>query len=374
MIRGFDMHIRLHWLLLPPSTILMALLGGQPAAASDSFDGITIIAFAGGHDVLPGGDHIVTFVSSRGSYAAVLRNFAGTGRGCLAGEVPGSYTGRSIEFGVEGDLTARRHGVDTLCPRFALTLEDGGVRVRIGGHYSRRHPIVARVPLVAVDFGAPHFVRHEVKGVRLGPVPSAEDLGPVRPASHPNAYAYRGFRRDVGIEAGKPRNVQGYAAPAAITGWPWDVLYAARYRREYEEAVPLEGLREALFRQYGPPSSRAPDDMQWFWVYDLEGNLVTPGDTSGACAETAGYWLTYDANGRITGLKAQSNRFDFGAWGCSLLMDINARSSSGGATHYSVQMVSGYAMAMSHFFQRIAEPVAVVERLEALHEARPTID
>jgi hypothetical protein len=368
------MHMRLHWLLLPLAAVLMALPVSQPATANDSFDGISIIAFAGGHDVLPGGDHIVTFVSSRGSYAAVLQNFAGTRRGCLAGEVPGSYTGRSIEFGVDGDLTARRYRLDTLCPRFSLTLEDGGVRVRAGERYSRRHPIVARVPLVALDFGASHFVRHEVRGVRLGPVLSPDDLGPVRPARGPTAYAFRNFRRDVGVEAGKPRNVQGYAAPAAITGWPWEVLYAASYRREYEEAVRLEGLREALFRQYGPPSSQAPDDMQWFWVYDLDGHLVTPGDTSGACAETVGYWLTYDSNGRITGLKAHSNRFDFGAWGCSLLMDVNARSSSGGVTHYSVDMVSGYAMAMSHFFQRIAEPVAVMENLDALHEAKPTIN
>ncbi|PSJ43789.1 hypothetical protein C7H85_16220 [Zobellella endophytica] len=341
-----------------------------PAAATESMDGITIIEFAGGQDALPGGDHIVTFVSSRGSYAAV----AGRGRGCLATAVPGSYTGRSITFGVDAPLDARRHGLDTLCPRFALTLESDGVRVEAEPRYSRRHRVLARVPLVSVDFGAPHFRRHDVKGVRLGPLLSREDLGPLRPASHPNAYVYRNFRRDVGVEAGKRRNVQGRAAPAEITGWPWDVLYSAHYYREYEATVPLEGLQDALFEQYGPPSAEAADGMQWYWFYDLEGMLTKPEGGAGPCAETLGYWLHQDANGRVTSLSTPANKHDLGAWGCSLLMDINARSSSGGVTHYSLSMVSGYTMAISHFFQRIEEAMAVKERIDALHNTLPVVD
>jgi hypothetical protein len=349
-------------------------LTAAAAAVGETMDGITIIDFAGGQNALPGGDHIVTFVSSRGSYAAVAQDFGGTRRGCLATDVPGSYSGRSISFGIEGPLDVRRYRLDTLCPRFTLTLEGDGVRVQVPPHYSRRHRVAARVPLASIDFGAPHFRRHEVKGVRLGPVLTPEDLGPVRPASGPNAYVYRGFRRDVGIEAGKLRNVQGYAAPADVTGWPWDVLYLARYRREYEEPVSLPGLRQALFDQLGTPSSESADGMQWFWIYDLQGNLVQPGSSSSACGGTARYWVSQDAEGRVTSLAAQANMQDFGAWGCSLMVDINARSSSGGATHYSVYMVSGYAMAMNHFFQRITEPVAVKERLDALHAVKPVIE
>lgn len=59
---------------------------------------------------------------------------------------------------------------------------------------------------------------------------------------------------------------------------------------------------------------------------------------------------------------------------CSLLMDINARSSSGGVTHYSVSMVSGYGMAISHFFQRIQEAVTVKEQIDALHNAKPAVN
>ena len=352
--------------------VLCGLAWTTPAAAAESLDGITIIEFAGGQDALPGGDHIVTFVSSRGSYAAVARPPAG--RGCLAAAVPGSYTGRSISFGVDAPLEARRFRLDTLCPRFSLTVDGDGVRVQVGERYSRRHAVVAHVPFAALDFGAPHFVRHEIRGVRLGPVLASEDLGPLRPARYPNQYAYRSFRRAVGMEAGKPRAVDGYAAAAEITGWPWDVLYLARYRREYEEPVSLPGLQQALFDQLGTPSSESADGMQWFWIYDLEGNLVQPGSSSSACGGTERYWVSQDAERRVTSLAAQANKQDFGAWGCSLMVDINARSSSGGATHYSVYMVSGYAMAMNHFFQRITEPVTVKEQLDALHAVKPVIE
>jgi len=345
-----------------------------PTAATESWNGVTIIEFAGGQDALPGGNRIVIFVSPRGSYASVTQELAGGTRGCIATGVPGSYTGGTIAFGVNAPLDARRHGLYTLCPRFSLTLEGDGVRVEVAPRHSRRHRVLARVPLVSVDFGAPHFRRHEVKGVRLGPVLAHENLGPLRPASHPNAYVHRSFRRSVGVEAGRRRNVQGLAAPAEITGWPWDVLYSANYRREYEATVPLQGLRHALFEQYGPPSAESADGMQWYWFYDLEGQPIEPGGGAGPCADTLRYWLRQDADGRVTSLSAPANKHDFGAWGCSLLMDINARSSSGGATHYTVYMVSGYAMAITHFFQRIQEAAAVKEQLDALHRVKPVLN
>ncbi|WP_445399356.1 hypothetical protein [Zobellella sp. An-6] len=374
------------WLLRAVIVACVTAWAG-PATAAESLDGITIIEFTGGHDVLPGGDHIVTFISSRGSYAAVTTT---SQRGCLAAAVPGSYTGKSITFGVEASMEARRIGVNTLCPKFTLTLEGDDVRVEAAplyGHhkpalkrresasdYSRRHAIIAQAPLVSVDFGASHFRRHEVKGVQLGPVLDQEDIGPLPRTNSPNGYIYRYFQRNVGVEAGKPRNVQGYVAPAEITGWPWDVLYSARYYRQYEAPVMLSSFKDVLFEQYGLPSAETADDMQWYWVYDLDGVLIKPGERSDPCSNTLGYWLKQNREGRVTSLTVSSNPLDLGAWGCSLLMDINARSNPGVVDHYSVNMVSGYAMAMSHFFQRIEEAQVVQGKFDELQSFKPDLN
>jgi hypothetical protein len=64
-------------------------------AAAQNFDGITIITFdrkgGPGGEAIADGDHIVTFVSARGTYASVATNFRGIRRGCLAEAVPGMH-------------------------------------------------------------------------------------------------------------------------------------------------------------------------------------------------------------------------------------------------------------------------------------------
>jgi len=357
--------------------VLLASAINFQMVRAQTFDGITIIDFPGaqGREAIADGDHIITFVSERGSYAAVATNFRGKRRGCIAAAVPGSYTGSSIKFGVEGDLGARRQGLSTLCPTFSLRFDgQNDVRVEAGPRYSREHRIVAHIPLRPIDFGAPHFMRHEVRGVRLGPVLNPDDLGPLPAKTYANSYAYKNFRHDVGVEAGKKRLVQGRAAPAEVTGWPWDVLYSANYYREYEQMNTIEGLRDAVIRQYGQPSSESTDRNYWVWLYDLDGNLVQPGSESDSCAITADYWLKYVPGGSVDHVNRNANMDDFGPWGCSLIMELNARGGSGGVKQYSVYMMSGYAMAMNHFFQQIEEPLAVMKQMQSHQYFKPRFD
>lgn len=225
-----------------------------------------------------------------------------------------------------------------------------------------------------MDFSAQHFMRHEIRGVRLGPVLDPADVGPARGSPGGNQLVYKGFRRDVGEEAGRQRNVQGRAAPAEITGWPWDVLYWASYIRHYEQKVAGEALRDAVLDKYGPPTAESPERDYWVWLYDLDGELVKAGSGSNACAVTADYWLATTPGGGVSQIKPEAGMRDFGPWGCSLMMELNARGGSGGADQYSVFLTSGYALAISHFLQRIEEPPRVVKKLKSLQDFVPTLE
>jgi hypothetical protein len=345
------------------------LLAAASLAGAQSFDGITIITFDGkggpGGEAIADGDHIVTFVSARGAYASVATNFRGIRRGCLAEAVPGSYTGRSIAFGIDAPLERRKFKLETLCPTFTLTFEDAqNVRVAAGNGYSRLQRVVARIPLVAVDFGAPHFARHEIRGVQLGPVLDRAELGPLRHSLD----RYRGFRRRVG--GGNDLTfVQGSAAAAEITGWPWDVLYDLRFSLSYDQKVTSAAFRDAAIERYGPPSSERPGNL--VWLYDLAGNLVRLSDPmTNSCRATAEYWLAHDAT-TIDHVDPDPNSSDFGPWGCSVIMEMNARSSDQGVDGFTVRLWSGYAIALNHFFQRLEEPKTVARALDELYHFEP---
>lgn len=356
-------------------TLAAGMLGAvlTPAVAlAQGFDGITIIAFkdAGGASAIAPGDHIVVFVTARGSFAAVTD---GSGKpGCVSSAVPGSYTGRSIAFGVEGTVAERAHRLDRLCPIF--TLHDEGadmVRVRAGSSYSQRHEVVARVPFRAIDFGAAHFARHNVRGVRIGPVEDRE-LGPLRGSDFQDHV--RNFARQVGKPGESGARVQGYAAPAAVTGWPWDVLYYARFHQEFETKVASDGFREAVRRTYGEPSSEHPDSGYMAWLYDLDGKLATSSERGeNLCLRTAEFWAAYDARGFITSTGWQANSTDLGPWGCSLMMEITPNRSDGGVVGYALTLGSGYVRAINHFFQRLEDPRKTREKLDQSRSVAPTV-
>ena len=316
----------------------------------------------------------MTFVSARGSYASVVTNFRGTRAGCIATAVPGSYTGASIAFGVAEDAKLRRQGLETLCPVFTLRFEGPTtVRVTAGAHYSRQHAVAAHIPLRAMDFGAAQFRRSDIKGVRLGPVLNKAELGPL-PSVSSGQDASKYFRRKMEKRGYYFTNVQGNAAAAQVTGWPWDVLYDAHYLREFKAMVTSAGFREAVLRQYGTPSSERPQNGYMIWLYDLDGRQVTkdtPPDNS--CRRTADFWLKYDADNVIAGINWNSNSDDFGPWGCSVLMEINPNHGDGGVTGYYIRIASGYAMALNHFFQRLAQPVAVMKKIQAFKGYKPKV-
>ena len=350
------------------------LLAAAPIAGAQTFDGITIITFDGnrgpGREAIANGDHIVTFVSARGAYAAVATNFRGIRRGCIAEAVPGSYTGWSITFGIDAPIERRKFKLDTLCPSFTLTFEDrDSVRVAAANGYSRRQQVVARIPLVAVDFSAPHFARHEIRGVRLGPVLEPADVGPLRQSGASDHHKL--FRRQVG-EAGSYRTlVQGNAVAAEITGWPWDVASELRFSWEYEQKATSEAFRDAALQRYGPPSAERPGYL--VWLYDLAGNLVRLSDPmTNGCRATAEYWLKHDGT-NIGHVDANANSSDFGPWGCSVIMELGARRSDQGVDGFSIRLWSGYALALNHFFQRLEEPREVAGALGQLQQFEPRL-
>ena len=247
-------------------------------------------------------------------------SFRGSRRGCLAEAVPGSYTGRSIAFGIDAPLERRRFKLETLCPTFTLTFEDAqNMRVAAGDRYSRRQQVVARIPLVAIDFGAPHFVHHEIRGVRTrpsarpgGPRSAAGQRRPVQGLSPPG----RRERLLRHARSGQRRRRRGHRLA-------WDVLYDLRFSRDYKQSVTSIAFRKAALERYGPPSSERPGYL--VWIYDLAGNLVRlPDPMSNSCRATAEYWLAHDGT-RIDHVDRDANSNDLGPWGCSLIMEMGAR-------------------------------------------------
>lgn len=341
-------------------------LAGQ--ALAQNFDGITIIDFAdpAGAEAIAHGSHIITFVSARGSYAAVATNAKGTRRGCIATGVLDSYTGAAIAFGADADLPSRTQGLRTLCPRFVLRYEGPGVvRVTAGPNFSRRHRVVARIPLRPVDFGAASVTRHDIKGVRLGPVANGAELGPLR-ATGGSGDRFKNFQHQAGKNGRRDRSmVYGHAAAAEITGWPWDVLYEAQYIREFGERTATSAFWEAVRLRYGAPSAtRARHYM--LWLYDLDGKLVVPEQSpENSCLVTADFRLQRDEANAIAGIDWNADNNDFGPWGCSTIMELSANSASGGVDGYFIRIASGYAMAVNHFIQRIEETTRVAEKVGA---------
>jgi hypothetical protein len=351
-------------------------------------DGITIVRFsddkfAGGFlsliaaddpaamqkDTLTGMIYLVTFVSSRGSYGAVVSDRPGYYGGCTSLAIPGSYTGTTITFGMDASAVVRKQRLETYCPTFTLRLEDAAtVRVTAGNQLSSQMNIVARIPLRAVDFESAHFVKHDLKGVRLGPVKNRGELNPLRAAGY--GLRYKGFRRQVKASSGQANNILGHAAAAEMTGWPWDVLYYAQFTEKFPSYSTFAAFNDAVVEKYGEPSSRHGAYM--LWIYDLEGQKISLSQTPNACQSTLDLWVKYDQLRRAHGMDWRIDKgHDLSPWGCSLIMEINGNQQSGGVSGYRVQALSGYAMALNYFSQQVEKTEELKKKIEALQSSKP---
>lgn len=370
--------------LLLPLAIFATTLMSVAEANAQSFDGITIIEFAdeAGKNPIAYGEYIVTFVSARGSYAAVVPR-KGTHGGCQSLAVPGSYTGSSIAFGLAADEVVRTHRLQTYCPPFTLRFEDvGTMRIEAPADlaagraaYATRQKVVAHVPLRAVDFESAPFARHDLKGVRLGPILNGEDVGglTVR-VGDSQEDRYKGFQRQVAAGDGVRRAVLGRAAAAEVTGWPWDILYFAQYSEELERKSTSEAFDEAVLERYGEPSSLYEQSGYRLWVYDLDGRKLSFDEAgSDACRATLEFWLKADPLKRVHGLDWEFNSYDVAPWGCGVIMELNANPGDGGVSGYSIRAASGYIMAINHFLQRVDDTKELLGRVRALLDRKPQL-
>lgn len=357
------------------AVLVAAALSGAAPAAAQTFDGITIIRFSdeGGKRAIADGDHIVTFVSARGSYGAVVAP-RGSHAGCQALAVQGSYTGASIGFGMAVDpVVARQLQLKTYCPVFSMQFEDAEtVRITVpdyygpGKNYETSQKVVAHIPFHSVDFESEPFTRHDIKGVRIGPLLETQGLSGLGGSSG-GSDRHRFLTRQVTTMQGKETALQGRAAAAEITGWPWDVLYFANYSENFGAASTFDAFKEAVVERYGQPSSIYDESGFMLWLYDLDGRKLGIGDPDpSGCRATAEFWMQADPLKRVTGMGWDFGGSDIGPWGCSLVMNLSPDRSSGGVRGYWVQVGSGYVMAMNHFLQRIEQTTGLLDEVRTL--------
>lgn len=363
-------------------------------AHAETLDGITIIELEdntaskiiGGS----GGKHIVTFVSGLGTYAAVG---AGQSR-CVAWAAPGSYTGTSITFG----LSPESYSVKLqprLCQPFSLRLE-GGNTVRVEANnkpfsyvpdpnakpiqYSRRRTVLLRVPLQALDWGLPPFARHDVKGVRLGPVPfvtgqagdhtqiTVNDL--VHSAT---SGSFKSFKAIIKPGSGQsmPGYVLGWVAAAEVTGWPWDALIGLRYNEKLPQLSTSAAFENAVQDRYGPPSpgDGSLSDTAFYWLYDMQGKQRAASDPSD-CARSLKLWQNQPHSGGALNVFNS----DIGPWACALIMKLQTNPGTAGTvSSYISEVTSGYAFAINHFLRRLREMDQMRAKVGTVQSYQPTL-
>ena len=85
---------------------------------------------------------------------------------------------------------------------------------------------------------------------------------------------HRFLTRQVTSMQGEKAALRGRAAAAAITGWPWDVLYFADYSENFGATSTYDALKEVVFERYGEPSSIYDDFGFMLWLYDVDGKKL----------------------------------------------------------------------------------------------------
>lgn len=364
------------------------LLASGTAAADSRLDGITILtiendrdaykALTGNHHTGPEKRYLVSFVSARGTYAALLGS-GPTERDCIAWGTGTPATAGTVSFGLPDTPAKLESGTPKLCNPFSLNVKDAAtvaVDVVRGDPGARTYlgdwKVVVRVPLIALDWTMPAFLRHTVAEVPLGPMPLVEaavaDRGRMRLSEltfRPHYFMsefYRQFEvrfRDVPGDRDRPANLGGKVTPREMTEWPWDVLYAVHQKQTYQQAVTGAAFREAVDARYGEPSF---EDGRLVWAYDLEGNKLSRDDAAPTnCLATMDRWLRDPA--------VSSESSDYGMWGCALLVVMSSPGKI--VSEYRIEAVAGYAMAMNHFFRRLVEVEERKKVIERLLNARP---
>ena len=342
-------------------------------AGAQTFDGITIIELddRAGAEAIVGGNavtsHIVTFVSAAGTYAALTDE---NRRDCVAWAQPGSYTGDAITFGVPRD--EQRRASPRICLPFTLRLEGPDqVRVEAGERYSRARPIVGRVPLTAFDWSKPHFARHDIDGVVLGPVPalearlSAEADIRITPRTRRDGAIYEKIMRVTipdPANPNAPRTVDGRIAAARPIAWPWDALMRAGKTERLPQRSLIGPFDRAVVDRYGEPTMRERNPfgtkIVLSWFYDVTGRPVDPADGGpGSCLPTRELWAI------------AKDESDLGPWGCGLLFTVSHDGTRDFVSTYEIDAQSGYVAALSHFARRLAELQAARERNDAIRSA-----
>ena len=241
------------------------------AMAAGGFKGITVIELADeqaahvlkGHG-RGGGSHLVAFVSDQGSYAALLGSHQT--RECVAWTTSGPKTDDSIIFGLHPTEQSLKLVHPSVCLPFTLSFA-GPDRIRlvaensfaeVGGalsnqakriRYDRAQRIIARTPLVSIDWEMPGFSRHKVNDVRVGPLPIKRT---------PNLEPKTLNRSPVGtwkvlVTVRDPRDntktneAMGHVIKADVFGWPWDVLYSAETKKNPDKVSLTEVFDQAVF-------------------------------------------------------------------------------------------------------------------------------
>jgi hypothetical protein len=388
---------------------LIAALTSIANAQTGQFDGITVIELADevaenairGKEDPPSADsgqYIVTFVSNRGSYAALV----GRQRGCVAWAAEGSNSGKSISFGLPASAATMRM-TPRVCQPFTLSYGDSGlVRVEANNKFDRlegplgknattlnykgERKVIAHIPLVAIDWSWPIFSRHTIKNVRLGPLPAVQSAmgagASVRIAKfgHSGVFQYRkrfeATFADSSESPGKQLNprrsqVVGHIVAPEMTGWPWDVLYAAWTKESLNPPSTANAFQKAAHDRYGKETLKAGRSTRRpatsFWLYDLSGKRLEERDANPAnCLATLDYWLNNPT--ALIDFKE-----DVGPWGCALMMTMESDAAAGIANWYRIELVSGYAIAVNHFYSRLEELKDLQQKLRQLESSKPKL-
>ena len=369
-------------------TLAIAFSAGIAAAQAGGIDGITIIELVDTtaaqviHGARTGSDpYLVVYVSAQGSYASVGN---GDKRHCVAWAKDGSYTGTTITFGIPATVASIQTAYPYVCQPFQLSLEAAGeVRVRADNpvglgsplatdaqtvHYSRRHPMLARAPLMAVDWSQPMFRTYTLHDVPLGPLPVVTAaLAPGSKMSlSPLKVTHAGARKDFVVDQTpddqwNSRRVMGDVLAAERLGWPWDALFGARHVEHFQQRSTITAFDEAIRSRFGDPTlverRTGSARRDHYWLFDLHGRQVATGESSsGSCLDTKDLWERQTWLSRIN--------VDVGPWNCALVARLrDDASGQGTVSQYELEVMHGYATALNHFTWRVEQVQALRDQI-----------
>ncbi|WP_445399358.1 hypothetical protein [Zobellella sp. An-6] len=366
--------------------VVLVMYSQLPAAAAfsaENLDGITVIALADKdaahviHGTRKGSDpYLVVYVSAQGNYASVGNRDK---RHCVAWAVDGSYTGTSITFGSPA-TAASINRFPYVCQPFQLSLEaNGEVRIQAENpvgrssplaadaqvmRYSRRHPVLIRVPLIAIDWGLPLFNTYSLHKVSLGPWPAV--TAALAPDSKMSLSALKVNSKRFIVDQTpsdkwSSRRVVGEVMSGERLGWPWDVLFGARLVNNFQKRSTVATFDEAILNRWGTPTqvnqlfgSRRRDH---YWLFDLNGQQVyAEARPSQSCLDTKGLWEHQDWLSRI--------KVDVGPWNCLLIVRLrDDANGQGKVSKYEFEVMNGYAAALNHFSWRLEQVRALREKV-----------